>query len=163
MNLKKTILAATLTSLCTSGIAFAQSGRSIAEVYSQCGLGGMIGSAFDNKSTANFIAISTNVTWDLGTTAASSNSSSPDTCSRKNVKVALYIKNSYPQIEKDLAIGEGTYVNGLLDAMEVSKNKSEVVSSIRSDLAQVAQKSNFDTLSQDQKADILYGIVQAKI
>ena len=164
MNLKKSILTVTFASVLTSGAAFGESKRSIGDVFAQCGLGGLIGSAFEeDETTADFVAISTNVTWDLGTTAASSNSSSPGTCARKNVKVASYIKNSYPQIEKDLAVGQGAYIDGLLDAMEVSKNRIEIASSIRSELAQTAQQPYFEALSQEKKADILYQIVQSKI
>ena len=40
----------------------------------------MLGAAIENKSAGQILAIISNITWDLGTTAISSQLSSPDTC-----------------------------------------------------------------------------------
>ena len=63
--------------------------REFADIYTECGLGAMI--APRNEA----VAAVTNVTWDLGTTAISSDISSQDSCQGGKVKVRVFINNSY--------------------------------------------------------------------
>ena len=69
--------------------------REFAEIYTDCGIGGMIAPRSDAV-----VAI-TNVTWDLGTTAISSNISSPDSCSGGQAEKAVFIHDSYDVLELD--------------------------------------------------------------
>ncbi len=154
MTLKKTLLAVAATTVLASTSAFAASERSLADVYKQCGLGGLIASNFeDKKDNADLIAISTNVTWDLGTTAVISNVSSPDTCARKNVETAAFIFKAYPQLEKEIALGNGDYVKGL-EAVSGADMQA-----VRAEFAKVATTSAFEKLSRAEKASALYEIV----
>ena len=68
--------------------------RDFADIYTECGLGAMI--APKNEA----VAAITNVTWDYGTTAISSNISSPDTCKGGQGKMASFIHDSYESLEK---------------------------------------------------------------
>ncbi len=61
--------------------------REFAEIYTDCGLGAMI------APRTPAVAAVTNVTWDLGTTAISSNISSPDSCMGGQAKMAAFIKD----------------------------------------------------------------------
>jgi len=65
-----------LFAVAAAAFCFAQSAsaREFADIYTECGLGAMI--APNNAA----VAAVTNVTWDLGTTAISSNASSADSC-----------------------------------------------------------------------------------
>lgn len=75
--------------------------REFADIYTDCGLGAMIA-----PKTPGVAAV-TNVTWDLGTTAVSSNISSPDACVGGKEKTAAFIHDSYSSLEEDLAKGDG--------------------------------------------------------
>ena len=82
MKLKLLSLAAVLGSALLTAPVQA---RDFADIYTECGLGAMIA---PNNGT---VAAVTNVTWDLGTTAVSSNVSSEDSCSGGKKKTAAYI------------------------------------------------------------------------
>lgn len=102
--MKKTILSsAILLSAILAMPAHAQQGdRDIGRIYTECGLGGAI------APTSDVVAAITNITFDLGTTAISSNLSSPASCSGgKEVKTAALIINNTAAIEKEAAAGEG--------------------------------------------------------
>ena len=128
----------------------AESGRTIEQVYKQCGLGGAL---FGNSSA--ILAIISNVTWDLGTTAAISDSMSPETCQGGNIRAAVLIKEAFPSVEKDLASGQGAHLSALTN---VAQCDSAV--SVRAQYGKYAQTSAYRNASQEQNAETLYSIVQ---
>lgn len=151
--LKKIAIASVVAAMIMPfGTANAQvdSNRTIEQVYKQCGLGGAI---FGNSSA--ILAIISNVTWDLGTTAAISNSLSPDTCQGGNLKAAILIKEAFPSVEKDLASGQGAHLSALQNIANCDS-----VSSVRAQYGQYAQTSAYRTSTQDQNAEALFSIVQ---
>ena len=151
--LKKIAIASVVAAMMMPfGTANAQvdSDRTIEQVYKQCGLGGAI---FGNSSA--ILAIISNVTWDLGTTAAISNSLSPDTCQGGNLKAAVLIKEAFPSVEKDLASGQGAHLSALQNIANCDS-----VSSVRAQYGQYAQTSAYRTSTQDQNAEALFSIVQ---
>lgn len=127
-----------------------ESGRTIEQIYKQCGLGGAL---FGNSSP--ILAIISNVTWDLGTTAATSDSMSPDMCQGGNVRAAVLINEAFPSVEKDLASGQGAHLSALQNVANC-----ESVASVRAQYGQYAQTSAYSAASQKQNAEALYSIVQ---
>jgi len=106
------------------------SARDFADIYTECGLGAMIAP----KNAA--VAAVTNVTWDLGTTAISSNISSADSCQGGKAKTAAYIFQSYAQLEQDLAKGQGEHLSALMAVAGCSANaQAAVATSLRQGLA----------------------------
>ncbi len=106
--IKSTLTAAILVAAMPLTSHAEGSSREFADVYSECGLGGMI---FSGESDSNVIlAIISNVTWDLGTTAHSSNVSSAENCITRGSTSALFIMENLPQIEGDIAKGEGEHL-----------------------------------------------------
>lgn len=77
--------------------------------YSNCGIGGAI------FPTVSWAAATSNVIWDLGTTAVSSATLSPETCNSKTVAMAEFIKGSYASLETDILNGRGDYLTSLSD------------------------------------------------
>ena len=128
----------------------AETGRTIEQIYKQCGIGGAL---FGNSSP--ILAIISNVTWDLGTTAATSDSMSPNTCQGGNVKAAVLIKEAFPSVEKDLASGQGAHLSALQ-----SVANCDSAASVRAQYGQYAQTSAYRTATQDQNAQALFNIVQ---
>lgn len=78
--------------------------------YIDCG----IGSVFDNKYGAS----SSNVIWDLGSTAITSAVSSPENCKKGKVETSRLILETLPDLEKDVALGRGKYLSALTEVMD---------------------------------------------
>lgn len=128
--------------------------REFADIYTDCGLGALIA---PNNSA---VAAVTNVTWDLGTTAISSNISSEDTCKGGKAKVAAFINDSFENIEKDLAKGNGKYLDTLATLAKADSQTSEqFISSLRSEFSKVVADSEYSTLSTYKKSEKLYNII----
>jgi hypothetical protein len=128
--------------------------REFADIYTECGLGAMIAP----RNAA--VAAITNVTWDWGTTAISSNISSPDSCAGGKEKVAAFIHDSYESLEKDLASGYGTYLDALIVfAGYNSQDKQGIVFALRNDFTKLVANPNYTDKSRFEKAEALYNLV----
>lgn len=77
--------------------------------WQDCGIGSAI---FPESGTAAAIS---NIIWDLGTTAVSSNVSSQESCQSSKAKTAMFIQATLPTLEQDIATGEGEYVSAMLE------------------------------------------------
>ena len=121
--------------------------RSFGEIYKECGIGAMI---FDETPVAAAIS---NVIWDLGTTAVSTNISSPEECSVGNGKIAAFIGKSYDDLELEIASGEGKYVDTL--ATMTTKD----ISDIRSEFAELVASNDYESMDKVKKIEKLYNIV----
>jgi len=127
------------------------SARDFADIYTECGLGAMI--APKNEA----VAAVTNVTWDLGTTAISSNISSADTCQGGKAKTAAYIFQSYAQLEQDLANGQGQHLSALMAVAGCTASaQSGVTISLRQGLADRSRSADFAAASRYDQAKAMY-------
>ena len=128
--------------------------REFADIYTECGIGAMIAP----RNTA--VAAVTNVTWDSGTTAISSNISSPDTCKGNQASAAAFIHDSYASLEKDIASGSGEFVDTLANLTGHDQaTKEQFIASLRSDFSKVVTNSTYTTMTKFEKAEALYNIV----
>lgn len=138
-------------------VAFSQpcmAGRDFGQIYEECGLGGMM------APTSPGTAAVTNVTWDSGTTAISSNISCPDTCSGGKERLASFIYDSYAPLEKDLASGSGTYIDALMILLGYdSQAKETLIEALRNDFAKVVADPGYADKSRFEKAETLYNLV----
>jgi len=124
--------------------------RSFADIYTECGLGGIIGNAAGGGQTGDILAIVTNVTWDLGTTAFSSDITSDNTCANTKAKTAALINEGYNKLEEEIAMGSGKYYDAL---QKLSANKD-----IRGEFVGMVSTKGYDKLSHFQKAEKLFDI-----
>lgn len=132
--------------------------REFADIYTECGLGAMI--APNNEA----VAAVTNVTWDLGTTAISSNISSPDTCQGGKAKTAAYIHNTYAQLEADLAKGEGEHLAALLEITGCDSNKhNKIVYGLRADFTKTVSSQGYESQTRFQKAGALHNQLSQRV
>lgn len=132
--------------------------REFADIYTECGLGAMI--APKNEG----VAAVTNVTWDLGTTAISSNISSPDTCQGGAKKTAAFILDSYEHIEKDLASGNGSYLDSLFALSGCDAGvRATITSGLRGDLSKLVANPAYSSMTRFQQANDLYDAYQARV
>lgn len=116
--------------------------------WQDCGLGAMV---FPENGAAAAIS---NIIWDLGTTAVSSNVSSQENCKGANVKTAMFIQQTFPVLEQEIAQGEGEYVAAMLNVRGCEANAhADIVTAIRKDFADKPAVN----------AQSLYNIVESKV
>ena len=145
-----------------SHVQAAEEGRDFGEIYTDCGLGALIAENVKEESTGDVMAIVTNVTFDLGTTAILSNISSPSTCARGDAKTAAFILKSYSQLEKDLVLGNGRYLDALIEISGIGKEETPgFLRIIRAEFAREAALQDYEDLSRYEKAELLYDIVES--
>ena len=150
---KKLITAALITSsLACSHLLQA---REFADIYTECGLGAMIA---PNNDT---VAAITNVTWDLGTTAISTDVSSPENCNGGNAETASFIYESYDQIEKDIASGHGKFLDTLITLSAIDQSRAETFKkSLRQSFTQLVSKEGYSIENKFNQAEALFELVQ---
>lgn len=155
--MKKKIVQA-LAVLSVLAVAQPSVARDFAEIYTQCGLGAMIAPKHEA------VAAVTNVTWDLGTTAISSNATSPETCQGGKGKTAAFIHDAYPQLEKDLAKGEGAYLDTLLTLSGCASNvRPAVATALRKDFSTSVADPQYSRQSRYEQASGLYDMFYRRI
>jgi len=137
-------------------VAFSQpaDARDFADIYSECGIGAMI--APNNQACA----VLSNFTWDYGSTAITSNISSPDTCKGGYGKTAMFIHDSYETLENEIASGSGDYLDTLMLLVGVEEGESNVfLNDLRKDFSNLVGQDNYVQLSLFEKSEALYNIV----
>lgn len=130
----------------TSATSFAE-GRAFNEIYEECGLGGML---FPEIPVA---AIISNVIWDLGTTAVSSELSSADSCAGGSAAMAAFVTETHEQLAADLSVGEGVYVASLVNQLGCS-NQAAAVAALRNKFATDAEE--FAVATDARQSEILF-------
>ena len=128
--------------------------REFADIYTDCGIGAII--APNNDA----VAAVTNVTFDLGTTAISSNSSSPDTCQGGKGSAAAFIYDAYPSIEKDLAVGHGEHLSALLTIMQCEASVQDSIAlNLRQDFSTFVSAATYSENSRYENAEAMYNLL----
>ena len=110
-KLKALMLGVAAFGVCISGSALAQDKEagSGPNPFTDCGIGAAL---FPNTGWA---AVTSNVIWDVGTTAVISATASPETCSGSSAQAAKFINDTYDSVIEDTARGDGEYVATLLE------------------------------------------------
>ncbi len=124
--------------------------------FSDCGLG----AAFFPNSDQAWLAIITNITWDVGTTAVISAVSSPNTCSGGRVKTAMYITSTYASLEAETAVGEGKYLTAMADVMQCEASvRPALFTRVRAEMAGVMSAAGFADQDKVKKAEAYFNVV----
>jgi hypothetical protein len=108
----------------------------------------------------NWAAVSSNVIWDIGTTAVISAVSSPGTCNGGRVKTAYYITTSYASLETETSVGEGTHLNALADLMKCKTDaRPALFVRVRSEMAKEMAAPGFATQDRVKKSEAYFNVV----
>lgn len=122
--------------------------------YSDCGIGAAL---FPETAWA---AVTSNVIWDIGTTAVTSATLSPGTCSGKTLKTALFIRDTYPQLVEEIARGEGEHLKTAMTLFECGAGQQPAaIQETRAGLADVVSQKDHGTKSHLDKASEMYGVM----
>ncbi|WP_269532584.1 DUF3015 family protein [Chitinimonas sp. BJYL2] len=134
-------------------------GRDFGAIYTDCGLGGLMA-----PNTA-WAAVITNITWDWGTTAISSELSTAESCKGgKKEKTAAFILQSYAELEKDLAQGQGAHLNALVALSGCQESvRADLIKGVRADLATRVAAPEYSNQTRAQQAEGLYNAVQNRV
>ncbi|WIO75151.1 DUF3015 family protein [Porticoccaceae bacterium LTM1] len=126
--------------------------------YVDCGIGAAL---FPNTHWA---AVTSNVTWDVGTTAIISATASPETCSGKNVKAAAFILDTYETLAEETARGKGEHLVSLMNIMEVEDEKrTALVSQVRAGMAVTVSGEDYDNMNRLDKAKSYYALMMTAV
>jgi len=112
MTFKQLLLSASLAAAalgtCTPAFAEDKAPGSGPNPFSDCGIGAAL------FSETKWAAVTSNVIWDVGTTAVTSATMSPQTCSGKKVVAALFIRDTYDKLAEETASGQGEHLTTAL-------------------------------------------------
>lgn len=119
--------------------------------FSDCGIGAALFA--ENK----VLAVTSNIIWDIGTTAVTSATASPETCSGKNVDAAAFILNSYDSIIEDTARGEGEHLAALMNILEVAPVKqAQIINDVRAQMSQHIADESYTAADKREKSELYY-------
>lgn len=134
--------------------------RDFATIYVECGLGALI------APRTPVVAVITNITWDLGTTAISSELSSPESCKGVPAETASFINDAYDQLEGDLAAGGGSHLEMLASLVGFepdSKERHQFIAQLRSDFTEYVAQWDYPMQNQFTRSEALYNMVFAHV
>jgi hypothetical protein len=103
------------------------------------------------------VAAVTNVTWDLGTTAISSNATSADSCKGGKPKTAAFVFQQYAELEKDLSQGQGKHLAAL---MNIAGCQPAAAQTLRTSFASSVASPGYATQTRYERAEALFNQVQ---
>ncbi|MFT5351498.1 MAG: hypothetical protein ACI9MF_002321 [Gammaproteobacteria bacterium] len=148
-------LASTVTLAAESGTTGTGAGPN---PFSDCGIGAAL---FPNTGWA---AATSNVTWDVGTTAVTSATASPETCSAKKVEVAEFINHSYDNLITETAQGEGQYISALLNIYGCNvDSRKNIVADMRAKTGAAVNNNDYSSQDHLQKITTYYQIVDSAV
>lgn len=159
MSQKRRLAIATLlTATLIPSIGLAAESGSGPNPYRDCGIGAAL------FSETAWAAVSSNVIWDLGSTAITSATASPQTCSGKQVKAARFINETYPKLVEETAAGQGEHLTTALNIMECSASRhAAATQKIRSDMQRTVADPAFAGRSSLEKSETMYLIVDQAV
>jgi len=124
------------------------------QIFEECGIGALLFPEWAvGASVSNFI-------WDYGTTATTSGLTTPDACKGGKAKLAFYIYQSYDSIEKDLAKGDGKYLDMLVVLSEKTGEKEKFIQDLREELRESIESSCYSCKDRLEKAKLMYKTIQ---
>ena len=120
--------------------------------FSDCGIGAAL---FPNT---NWAAVTSNATWDLGITALTSATASPETCTARDKKVAVYIRDTYDRIVEESARGQSQHLSAAFELNNCSIN-TQTIESATTSIRQNVTSDTYPLKQHIEKAADLYNII----
>ena len=125
--------------------------------WTDCGIGALIFSGLESDFGSALAAISNIFFWDLGTTAVSSATLSPNTCAGADVTAAIFLQNGINEIETELALGSGEHLNTVLDIYSCQKGShTDIITDFRTTMKEPISSSGYTSLSQVEKSQLYW-------
>ncbi|OFZ28295.1 MAG: hypothetical protein A2622_04125 [Bdellovibrionales bacterium RIFCSPHIGHO2_01_FULL_40_29] len=129
----------------------AESAFAVKNLWRQCGIGGMI------FRETGWAAITSNIIWDLGTTATTSEISSDGLCEGKAANTAEFINTTYANLEEETAVGSGPHLETMLDIVGCDQAvRPVIIESLRNNLKSEISTVEYSKKSKSEKAESYY-------
>jgi hypothetical protein len=123
--------------------------------FTDCGIGAAL------FSDTQWAAVTSNVIWDLGTTAVTSATLSPQTCSGKKVKTAMFIRDNQQQLAEQFARGEGEHVAAVVEMFNCNASQSQAaIRKARANVGQVVSAPGYSAQPQLEQAGQMYKAIE---
>jgi hypothetical protein len=123
--------------------------------YTDCGIGAAL---FANTHWA---AVTSNVIWDLGATALTSATSSPETCKGKNVQAAMFIGTSYDSLAEETAAGKGKHLTAVLNLFGCASDQhAGAIQKVRATMGKSVAAPGYARQSRIEKAGVYYNAAE---
>lgn len=123
--------------------------------FTDCGIGAAL------FPDTHWAAVSSNVIWDIGTTAVTSATLSPQTCSGKRVKTALFIRDNQQQLVEQFARGQGAHVTAVMEMFECNATQSQAaIGAARAAIGNVVGAPGYSAQPQLQQAGQVYNTIE---
>jgi hypothetical protein len=154
-SLLKAIFAAAI--LATGNAAYAQDKApgSGPNPFTDCGIGAAL------FSETKWAAVTSNVIWDIGTTAVISATASPQTCSGKKVAALAFVGKTHNMLAEEAARGKGEHLVSVLNLLDCKPaNQGAAIASIRAGMATVVAKPGYAGSAPLDKAANVYNVVE---
>jgi hypothetical protein len=126
--------------------------------YTDCGIGAAL---FPNTHWA---AVTSNIIWDLGTTAVTSATSSPQTCKGKNLQAAMFIGTTYDELAEETAAGKGRHLSAMLNLFGCSADRhAGAILQVRATMGKAVAASGYADLSHIDKASTYFNAAEKAV
>lgn len=156
--LKSTLIVTSILSASASFAADKAAPGSGPNPFSDCGIGAAL---FPETKWA---AVTSNVIWDIGLTAVTSATASPETCSGKTVETAVFINRTYDELVEETAQGQGEHITAMLDMIGCSAaSQPAAMSSIRQSMVQSVTADGYNQKPRIEKASAYYDIMSSAV
>ena len=130
------------------------SARDFASIYTDCGIGGML------FSSTPVGAVISNIIWDLGTTASSSQLSSPDSCKGGQATAAAFIVNSYANLSEETIKGDGEHLAALMGVVGCDGAASAVaIDAMRADFSVTLGSDGYQDQTHYEKSEAFFDLL----
>lgn len=127
-------------------------------IWRDCGIGALL------FPSTGWAAVTSNVIWDLGTTASTSTTSSEDQCAGKGADVAKFIYQNYAMLEENTVSGQGEHLTAMLDILSCDKSsRSKIIESTRSNFAKELKAESYNSRKTVEKAESYYNILMENV
>jgi len=161
MNSKKVIASAAIACALAVSAPFASAEGKKApgtgpDPFSECGIGASL-----FKDT-HWAAVTSNITWDLGTTAVTSATMSPETCSARKMQAAQFILDTYESLAEETAKGQGENLTAMLDIYGCQQaDQRGVINAVRAEMATQVVSATYTQQTNIEKAATYYNAVSS--
>ena len=126
--------------------------------FVDCGIGA---SLFPDTHWA---AITSNVIWDVGLTALTSATASPETCQGAKVEAAMFIKEAYPNLIEETAAGQGEHLSAVMQILGCSTDShAAITESVRAEMGVKVSSDEYSSMDQLQKSADFYGVINTVV
>ncbi|MFT6915484.1 MAG: hypothetical protein ACJAWL_001791 [Motiliproteus sp.] len=119
--------------------------------FTDCGIGAAL-----FKDT-HWAAVTSNVIWDVGTTAVTSATASPETCQAQKVETAQFILDTYENLAEETAAGQGQHLMAALNKFGCETvDHADITNELRQKMAIEVSKEAYSGNSSIEKASSYY-------